>query len=43
MAESYSCQCLATETPTQGEREYTTETPSIFYIIYLYIKLVVIL
>ena len=43
MAESYSYQCLATETSTWGKRGYTAETLSIFYIIYLYIRLVVIL
>jgi len=40
---SYSCQCLNTETSTQGNRGFTNETPSISYIISLYIRLVVIL
>ena len=41
--QSYSCQCLNTETSTQGNRGFTTETPSISYIICLYIRLVVTL
>ena len=41
--QSYSCQCLNTETSTQGNRGFTTETPSISYIISLYIRLVVTL
>ena len=40
---SYFYQCLNTETPTQNNRGFTTETLSIFYTIYLYIRLVVIL
>jgi len=40
---SYSCQCLNTETSTQGNRDFTTETLSISYTIHLYIRLVVIL
>jgi len=40
---SHSCQCLNTETSTQGNRDYTTETSSIFYSINLYIRLVVTL
>ena len=40
---SYSCQCLNTETSTWGNRSFTTETPSISYTIYLYIRLVVTL
>ena len=40
---SYSCQCLNTETPTQSNRGFTTETPSIFYTFCLYVRLVVIL
>jgi len=40
---SYSCQCLNTETSTQGNRGFTTETPSISYNICLYIRLVVTL
>jgi len=43
MAESYSYQYLNTETSTQGNRGYTTETLSISYNMYLYIRLVVIL
>jgi len=39
----YSCQYLTTETSTLGNRGYTTETLSISYIFYLYIRLVVIL
>jgi len=41
MVESYSCQCLNTETSTQGNRGYTTEIPSISYSRYWYIRLVV--
>jgi len=40
---SYSCQCLNTETSIQRNRGFTTETPSISYIISLYIRLVVTL
>ena len=40
---SYSCQCLNTEISTWGNRGFTTETPSISYIISLYIRLVVTL
>ena len=40
---SYSCQCLNTETSAQGNRGFTTETPSISYTIHLYIRLVVTL
>ena len=43
MAESYFYQYLHTETSTQSNKGYTTETPSIFYNTYLYIRLVVIL
>ena len=43
MAESYSCQYLTTKTSTQDNRGYTTETLSISYIIFLYIRLVVTL
>ena len=43
IAESYSCQCLNTETSAQGNRDYTTETLSISYTISLYIRLVVVL
>ena len=39
----YSCQCLNTETSTQGDRGFTTETSNISYTISLYIRLVVIL
>jgi len=39
----YSYQCLTTETSAQDNKGYTTETPSISYIISLYIRLVVIL
>jgi len=39
----HSCQCLTTETSTQNDREYATETLSISYSIYLYIRLIVIL
>ena len=38
-----SCQCLNTETSARGNRGFTTETPSISYIISLYIRLVVTL
>ena len=41
--QSYPCQCLNTETSTWGNRSFITETLSIFYIIYLYIRLVVTL
>ena len=41
--QSYICQCLNTETSTQGNRSFTTETPNISYTICLYIRLVVIL
>ena len=41
--QSYSCQCLNTETSTRGNRSFTTETLSISYIISLYIRLVVTL
>ena len=40
---SYFCQCLNTETSTQGNKSYTTETPSISYSRNSYIKLVVTL
>jgi len=40
---SYSCQCFNTETSDWSNRGFTTETLSIFYNIYLYIRLVVIL
>jgi len=43
MVELYSCQCLNTKTSAQSNKGYTTETPSISYNTYLYIKLVVIL
>jgi len=43
MAESYSYQYLSTETSAQDNKSYTTEIPSISYIISLYIRLVVIL
>ena len=43
MAESYTCQYFTTEASTQSNRDYTTETPSISYIIFLYIRLVVTL
>ena len=43
MAELYSCQYLNIETFTWGNRDYTTETLSISYSMYLYIRLVVIL
>ena len=36
---NYSCQCLNTKTSTQSNRSFITETPSIFYTIYLYIRL----
>ena len=39
----YSSQCLNTETSAQGNKGFTTETPSISYIISLYIRLVVTL
>jgi len=41
--QSYSCQCLNTETSPQDNRGFTTETPNISYTISLYIKLVVTL
>jgi len=41
--QSYSCQYLNTETSTQGNRGFTTETLSISYTICLYIRLVVTL
>ena len=41
--QSYSCQCLNTETSTQSDRGFTTETSSISYTISLYIRLVVTL
>ena len=41
--QSYSCQCLNTETSAQDNRGFTTETPGISYTISLYIRLVVIL
>ena len=41
--QSYSCQCLNTETSTQGNRGFTTEILSISYTIHLYIRLVVTL
>ena len=41
--QSYSCQCLNTETSAWGNRGFTTETPSISYNISLYIRLVVTL
>ena len=34
MIESYSYQCLNTETSIQGNRDYTTEIPSISYSMY---------
>ena len=40
MVKSYSCYCLNNETSTQCNRGYTTETPSISYNMYLYIRLV---
>ena len=40
---SYSYLCLNTETFAQGNRNFTIETPSIFYNICLYIRLVVTL
>jgi len=40
---SYFCQCLNTETSAWGDRGFTTKTPSIFYTISLYIRLVVTL
>jgi len=41
--QSYSYQCLNTETSTQGNRSFTTETLGISYTIHLYIRLVVTL
>ena len=43
MEKSYSCQCWDTEISTWGNKGYTTETLSISYNMYLYIRLVVIL
>jgi len=43
MVESYSYQCLNTETSTWGNKGYTTEILSISYSMYLYIRLVVML
>jgi len=43
MAELYSYQYLSTEISAQDNKGYTTEIPSISYIISLYIRLVVIL
>ena len=43
MLESYSCQCWDTKTSAWSNKSYTTETLSISYSIYLYIRLVVIL
>jgi len=43
IAESYFYQYLTTETSTWSDRGYTTETPSISYNSYLYIRLVVTL
>ena len=40
---SCSCQCLNTETSAQGNRGFTTKTPSISYTFCLYIRLVVTL
>jgi len=40
---SYFCQCLNTKTSAWDNRGFTTETPSISYNIYLYIRLVVTL
>ena len=41
--QSYSCQCLNTETSTWGNKSITTENLSISYIFRLYIRLVVTL
>ena len=41
--ESYSCQCLNTETSAWGIRDYITEILSISYSTYLYIRLVITL
>ena len=41
--QSYSCQCLNTETFAWGNRSFTTETMSISYTISLYIRLIVTL
>jgi len=41
--QSYSCQCLNTETSAQGNRGFTIKTLSISYTIHLYIRLVVTL
>ena len=35
---SYFCQCLNTETSAQGNRSFTTETPSISYTIHFVYK-----
>ena len=43
MADLYSYQCLNTEIFTWGNKSYTTETLSIFYSMYLYIRLVITL
>ena len=43
MAELYSYQYLNIETSAQGNRSYTTETLSIFYKNFLYIRLVITL
>ena len=40
---SHSYQCLNTKTSAQGNRGYTTKTPSISYSRNLYIRLIVIL
>ena len=37
------CQCLNTEISAQDNRDFTTKTPNISYIICLYIRLVVTL
>ena len=41
--QSYSCQCLNTETSAWGNRGFITETLSISYTIHLYIRLAVTL
>ena len=43
MTDSYFYQYLTIKISTWGKRGYTTETPSISYIIYLYIRLIVTL
>jgi len=43
MAKLYSYQCFHTETSAQDNKSYTTETPSISYSSFLYIRLVVTL